>query len=68
MARTQKVRSIPGLTIFKGDTYYMFTMDTTLLSIKAASARAICHLCQFTPLHTRVKIISDGCLQLRICG
>ena len=27
------------------------------------SARDICHLCQFTPLHARVKIISLTCLQ-----
>ena len=32
----------------------MFNMDTTFLS---------CHLCQFTPLHARVKIISHTCLQ-----
>ena len=37
--------------------YFMFTMDSTFLSIKVAiSARDIFHLCQFTPLHARVKI------------
>ena len=35
---------------------------------KLLSAHGICHLCQFTPLHARVKIISDMCLQICVCG
>ena len=39
----QWVQAIPGLTIFKGvHMYFMFTMDTMFLSIKAA---------KFTPFH-----------------
>ena len=42
--------------------YIMFTMDRS----KLLSACDICHLCQFTPLHARVKIISDVCATMRL--
>ena len=43
---------------FQGSSYVLYVYQSKLLS-----ARDICHLCQFTPLHAKVKIISDTCLQ-----
>ena len=43
--------------------YFMFIMDTMFYRSQLLNACNTCHLCQFTHLHARVKIISDTCLQ-----